>query len=332
MPHSSGGGSSGGGFHGGSGYHGSGSSSSSNYRPTYSRRYFPGAFCYVYYDRHHYPHTIYSSKEIGGYRPRFPSWLTYALLVLLLLGPIGLMLFTGFHNPKKLSTKYDTTIVIDDHADFLSDSEEQSLNITFQSFLDTTGITPAFISVSKETEHIYDLENYAYNQYVKKFDDEKHWLIVYAAYDDGRADWEFEGMQGNDTDTILPEKVGNKFNKTFVAGLNSGDSISIALNGAFDTITPHIMDQYYELDESMWIVIVVWAGLGTLMLVSTILNNVREYHLKDAVKVDKEPELKKCPYCDSPYYVGTIKKCPNCGAVLSEEDDFNTSESEISEF
>ena len=89
---------------------------------------------------------------------------------------------------------------------------------------------------SNQIQHIRNLSNnynnleeYAYSAYVNRFQDEKHWLIVYEELGDvsslpedmyrypssDEPEWQFWGMQGDDTDPILTAEVTEKFNAIF---------------------------------------------------------------------------------------------------------------------
>lgn len=317
MPHSSGGGFHGGGFHGG-GFHGgfhSGHSSGYNYHRA-SRFMFAGAHTYVYY--HHFrPHLIYSNAEPGTISTK-KSWACTIALFVALLIPLVILLTTSFHFPKKLSTNYDTKIVIEDDGKKLTDGEKTAVRNTFKSFQQTTGITPAFESTSLAVNMIwpYSLEDYAYSSYTTKFKDEKHWLIVYR----GGSNWAFEGMQGNDTDGILTKNVTKKFNKTFYTYLSNGTSVGNSLVKSFEAITPNIMDNSFCVDDDVVAPVSFWCAIAGVAFVCSIFSLINSYHMEKAVKVPSDSKLKKCPYCDTPYYTNTIKTCPQCGARLEDED------------
>ena len=331
MPHSSGGGSHGGGSHGGGGggfHHGGGYGRS--YIPPVSHHYYPGARCYIYYDRHHFPHTIYTARTDEQLNSN--PLVRLITMILVVIGPIILILLLGLHTPRRLATNYNTEIVIEDTAEVMNEQEEKDLKKTFQTFYDKTGITPAMLTITPETRRYGSLETYAYSQYINRFHDERHWLFVYYVDNDPEYyDWSFEGMQGNDTDVILYSQVTKKFNKTVTDNLMSEKGVSESFIAGFNKITPHIMNPYIYLDKALIVFMVVWGGVGALLIVSAVFDFNNAKQIKTAYKVDKA-ELTECPYCGASYYKGTIKQCLKCGAILSEEDDFNTSESEISEF
>lgn len=312
MPHSSGGGSIGGGFHSGS----SSSSSSASSR-RYSSRPFPGAICYVYYDRSYRPHLMYADDKPD--RNRKHPWLTYVFIGLFFLLPIFLFVFASYHHPSKLNTNYDTTIVIEDQNNVLSEEDENDLNIVFTSFLDKTGITPSFISVSNENVKSYSsLEDYAYESYINHFKDEKHWLIVYSSDKDTlKNNWAFEGMQGDYTDPILYTRVTKSFNKTLYVALSSeNNSICESLKLAFDEITPHILDQTFDVEWGVVMLCLLLLSADVGLLIIQIISDKNHKNMQKAIPLKGEPSLKVCPYCNNSYYAETVENCPKCGKAV----------------
>ena len=321
MPHSSGGGFHGGGFHGGGGgFHGGsgGHHGSSNYHPLFSYTHFPGAHTYIYYMCGR-PHLIYLSGTPRTSLKR--TWVSLIAKSILFIVPLLILLFTGIHVPNKLSTNYNTDIVIKADTSVLSDVERIELTKSFTTFLDKTGITPAFI-VNDDSSFFYtsDHERKAYREYVTNFRDEKHWLILYQPGND----WWFEGMQGDETDNILHTKVTQKFNKTLYNSLEDGKRIGDALVKSFDKITPHIMDVYYQVDEGGQAFGVIWSVIFLCLIGVDIYSivNLRRVQNAQAVPEDVKLTLSKCPYCDREYYKGTVKRCPHCGAVLDIDEMF----------
>lgn len=180
MPHSSGGGSHGGGSHHSSSSHSSSHRSSSgggSSRIRTSRTYFPGARRFVYY-RNGVPNYVYSDTDLskGPSKLRFLMLIFYVPFVLAAF----LMIFTSFGVPEKLKVDYNSQIVIQDDANVLGDTTK--LSDALEDFFNTTGISPAVMTVynSDWEDNYTNLEKYAYELYVNRFYDEKHWLIVYS--------------------------------------------------------------------------------------------------------------------------------------------------------
>ena len=322
MPHSSGGGHGGGGFHGGGSFHSGHSGGHSSYNNThintvrYSRVYFPGAYCYIYYDRHYRPHAFYSDSLKD--KQRIPNWKVIIGYAVLLLAPIIFLFAMSFHFPKMISDNYDSKIIIEDTADVLTDSEEESLKVTFQAFFDKTGIAPSFESINSYYGSYGSLEDYAYGSYLSKFKDEKHWLIVYSKIDE-RNKWEFEGMQGDQTDPVLTTYKTDIFNKSLHKALSNTDiTIYEAFNNTFTSFTDEVMKPYFYMEQSMIVFEIIWVAIFGFLIFSQVMDNVRLSHIKESTVVltEEEPKLEKCPYCDTPYYAYTIDRCPKCGGEV----------------
>lgn len=317
MPHSSGGGH-GGGFHGGGGFHSGshGHSSSSNDIRTvrYSRTYFTGAYCFIYYDRLFRPHTIYSDSLDD--QKRKPNWITILVYALMMLVPLIFIFFQCFHMPKMIKDDYNTKIIISDQAEVLSDEEEANLKVTFESFFDKTGITPSFVST--KGLYRYELEDFAYSFYVDNFKDEKHWLIAYSEINERSHKWFFEGMQGNDTDPVLTTYQTDKFNKALQKALaNMDNTVYQAFDKTFNDFSNEVMKPYFYMDIGMIVFTVIWVAMFGCLIALQVNTNIRLKHINESTAVmHEEPRLEKCPYCDTPYYAYSIETCPKCGGVV----------------
>lgn len=310
MPHSSGGGSSGGGTHSGSS-----SSGSSNSVRTYSSRPFPGATCYVYYV-HARPRVIYANQLPEASKGAVIFAIVFSIVFMLL--SIGFPIYFSYRHPTKLKTDYNTTIVIQDNNNVLSGEEIALLNTKFLEFFDTTGITPSLVTVDNTAYGSSSLEDYAYKWYVDNFTDEKHWLFVYASDSNApKTNWTFEGMQGNDTDSILYTYITNKFNKTLYNALsNEYTTVGEAFVNTFDEITPYIMDQGFHFEWQIILIGALMFGFSSYYLVSQIISLNRSKNIKKAVPINGSPALKVCPYCGNSYYAETVENCPKCGQAV----------------
>ena len=309
MPHSSGGGSHGGGFHGGS-HGGSHGSSGPSYRT--SRTYFAGSLMYVYYDRNYTSHKIYSNKnKIERNKPG-----KYLLFILIISVLIGALLFVNYRNPKKLSTSYNTNIVIEDTMDVLSSYEEEELNEAFERFLNKTGITPAFYSISNSS-YSGSLETVAYNKYVSRFNDEKHWLIVYSADSNTfKSNYHFEGMQGDDTDEILTYSIAKSFNKKVYNYLESSYYPGAAFVMAFNNLSNTIMDKGFVINWSTTLILALFIVLMIVCLSRMIYDDIIASKLRNANGVSPSAALLQCPHCGLEYFQGSMIRCVKCGAIL----------------
>ena len=188
MPSSHGGGF-GGGFSGGGGFHSSGSHSSGGAStPRFSNKAFPGATRYAYVN----PAGILCVFYYQGRPTRVKKSSITMLAVLLAFFIILSVVIPTLMMPRKLSEascKFSGSY-FSDNAGIVSYSQEDDLNAALAAFYEKTGVQPYLYTLKAEnfpskygsiTSH--SLEEYAYDLYEKKFNDEGHWLIVFVEYD-----------------------------------------------------------------------------------------------------------------------------------------------------
>ena len=250
-----------------------------------------------------------------------------------------LMIFTSFGIPEKLKVDYNSQIVIQDDANVLGDTTK--LSDALEDFFNTTGISPAVITVynSDWEDNYTDLEKYAYELYVNRFYDEKHWLIVYSQPkdpDDEFNNWYWEGMQGDDTDSIITSSVAYDFtNDLHKRLLVEGTKVNDAITDSFNALTPTVMKFRFEGETF---------GIGIFMLLFVCIHaffmvffrpDAKKYKGAKEVPLDDnyippqqtapQPQsvvMKQasCEYCGGVYTVGSCNVCPHCGAPIQPQD------------
>lgn len=328
MPHSSGGGSHSGGSHGGSSHSSSsGSRGSSGSSIRTSHTYFPGAYRYV---RYHDGGMDYVYSNDSSLNKSSRSKLS--LLLLLFYVPFiiaGIFMATqSVCVPRKMHMSYSPSVQVVDNTHYVSNEEQALVVDSAKSLYETTGVPICVVfdrNAVWETNY-NSLENYAYDLYVNRYDDEDHWLIVYT--DDGVdrqdvnnfSDWYFEGMQGDNTDPYLPERITSKFNGDLNRALtdksnSTGEAFAIAFtNMAENAGKPFI-------DFSMFPMAVVWNGFIAFHMFMMVFwdphKKYRNYAScgRDTDEIAKSKEV-RCSYCGGVYYKGTVTSCPHCGAPL----------------
>ena len=298
MPHSSGGGSHGGGSHGGS--HGS-----SNH---ISRSYFPGSRRY----RRHYSdgrldEYIYASRK--------PTKTTLSSVIIVIV-MAAFFLFAGTFGiageiPKKLRVKYKDAPVVIDEIEMIEDDRE--LVRVLNGFCDVTGICPVIITTYDEVwnRNYPDLESYAYDQYVDNYRDEQHFVIVYSLpmeqamdiYDgnDFVPDYQWEAIQGDETDPIITESYFKRFADRVQDKLEAGDDPGEAFGYAFkkgtdeaaNTLTPGNPSYLSHLFISFIPMLIIMA-----IFVPMIISSVKAY------RRDKDAEYEEVPFGEDDVVVG----------------------------
>ena len=218
-----------------------------------STRPYPGARRYSYYHRG-------EKKYIYSRRDPSQAFSPIRLLIGLVYLPFLFAIFTiaqPIFNAQ--FGKHDTAIVIKDEINVL---KSDALDPVLEPFLKKTNVTPAVITVSNETwqRNYSNLEDYAFDRYLAEFNDEMHWLIVYSQPKDAgnnvrETDWYWEGMQGNDTDSVLNEKVTSAFRYTFQQELEQNGDVTKALSKAFTAATEKAKKPNIFENMQFWFII-----------------------------------------------------------------------------
>jgi len=317
MPHSSGGGSHGGGGHGGhGGGHGGGGARSSS-RP------FTGAKRYVYYSGKK-PHIIYADYDVTKDSTSFALLIMGAVMFFIFGFTMLIPAAVAFFPPVKKTMEYDTEIIIEDRAQIISESEEDALMEELEEFRNKTGITPAFFTVNNEDweKEYKNLEKYSYDLYLDEFKDEKHWLIVYSepeAPDADFNDWYWEGMQGDNTDSILSRKKTEIFNKSFQKNLLKRDKYTVAqaLTESFDEFNKVVMERNKD-DWKISLVFGIMSLITNGVAVVFIVFGVRSKKQKKTAFECTDEVIRQatCEYCGGIYIVGHHNNCPHCQAQI----------------
>lgn len=314
MPHSSGGGSHGGGSHHSSSHHSSGSGGS---RTRVQRTPFAGARRYVIY-RNNAAEYIYSDHDLhSNSKARYLILLFYIPFIIAIFS----MLAGVISHPKKLKVDYTPSIMIDDYADVIPIEDQTKLMDSMMHFYQETGISPYVLTVNHDQWMPYydNLELFAYDRYVNLFEDEKHWLIVYSEpeYEDEYfLDWYFEGMQGDDTDPIITQRIANAFTDDLQEKLTDRTHYSVgqAIASVFDTYAVKAMETNVEFDQ------LVPAGamalfIGVHMFFMVFYNPDKKYANAVECKGEMVQEA-NCDYCGGVYVIGTVTSCPHCNGAI----------------
>ena len=341
MAHSSGGGSHGGGTHSGSHNHSHSHKSSSSggrhggtsFDPPVriSRRRFPGAREYVYYDRRGDYHYIYTDST-----PDAPDLAITVILSILIL-VIGLILVwfnmsIGLFVPQPINTSYyESGIYLESSLDIGNESVARD---AMQDMLEATGVSPAVevVDDSAWSANYTDLETFAFSEYYRLFDDESHWLIVISYPDetaaDGFVDWKWEGIIGDDCESVINEEKEDQFTLTMQKYLLRSEQTGLgdSLASAYDEFTASALTPQYDI---VFLVLSAVFALVTLLLIVLVIRKyIREKTCSKATKVPADATLQKCSHCGRPYVVGTTLICPGCGAPVSINESGNTAANE----
>ena len=326
MPHSSGGGSH------SSGSHSSGGSSSHSSGPsnhTY-KQYRPGCRTYVRYINNR-PTYIYSNYDVTK-KPSIFSTIFVLVFIIPYLFLSLIALFEGITTslipPSKLESNYSLyNTYVEDTIDIFAEEEEAKLSNELKDFYNITGVQPVLLTVDTSLLYNYSsAENYAYDLYLNTFErgDEDKWLLVYIT--DANSEWEdwyYEGMQGDNTSSIITETIGEKFTDRVVNNLTARSKMSIADSfiESFDYIESNgLMD--IEPSYEILLVSIVMLTFAVYTFYKAVIDPYVQYNKnKDYIECPKgKPIEDTCDYCNGVYVIGSVNSCPHCGATLPAHD------------
>lgn len=327
MPHSSGGGSHGGGsFHSSSSYHSS-SSSHTTYVEPFKRSYKPFPNCHTYY--YYRPdgiHYVYTNKNIEQETSK-PLSKTVKIILSFIISifVIGGLMFakSGINYvPNKLKTNENYGVI--DNANIIN--KETKIEKLLKDFKDETGISLIFETVNNENweNYYYYLEDYAYESYIKKFDDEKCWLIVYSEPvnpDSNFNNWYWEGMQGDDTDLIITNDVADKYSDYFQRQLLKGENVDTAFINSIEYLLTFIMAPRTNGGNIVGGSFFVIFGLIIFFAAYSHERKIKKrgYHDSELYEFKDGQVLKTCPHCGKEFLNTGFKTCPFCQEELEDE-------------
>lgn len=343
MPHSSGGGSSSGGFHSGSSYS---SSSSSRFSSSYdcdsderkvNVTYYPTKDTFGHIDKglkkYYYFHK--GNNVLSSIYVRDDDWtnhkkentisfiLTFLFIfaaVLIFLGVFivpMLVMIKPYSKATPLTIDYDSEIKIVDSIDIFSDDEEEYTMRQLKIFQDKTGITPIIVTVSTENwiDNFDSLERLAYNYYVSKYPDEKHWVIIYSQSKIDPSKWCWEGMQGNDTDPILLTYKTDEFNKDLQGNIEA-KGFNKAIGLSFARFSETVMETHYH--GIFFVILGIYISLA-LVFPFIVLFKGADYNCPSTFKAlliqykaYKEDEICQCEKCKKYFILRDYSECPYC--------------------
>ncbi len=340
MPHSGGGGShSGGGHHGGGHSSGHGGSGGSSVRV--SSTPFHGSHTYAIYDKYGHSRIVYSDSSnyhaemtkgqlIGG--NFFGAIFMLPGVCELIAIVVILASFFSFGVKKTTVPSYvDRTVYIYDTLDHVSLQEEERLLTALEDFRDKTGIIPAVEFTDEMYASDYtDLEAFAYNEYVVKFSDEYHLLILYSFGErndaTGFEEFRWESMWGDNLGKTAKTSDENYLADRIQTNLSRANGTGVA-----DAITTSFQEFYQHLNKTgikvepeklfVCLFLLIHGGVFFGAGLAVILGNTKKYKESQAkgestYKINGTPQTMACQYCGTTYYLGTIGNCKNCGAAL----------------
>ena len=309
MPSSSGGGFGGGGSFGG-GFHSSGGSHGSNGQPiqTISSRPFAGATRYSYINRHGMVCVFYSMGRPK--RMNMTSTLIFTgIFILVALLVAGFVI--GSIIPKKIPDRYceKTAINYIDNAGIVNQEE---IDNAFNAFYEQTGIQPFLYTLKAEnfpkqygSITTRSLEDFAYDLYLDKFNDEGHWLLVFIDFGNESPYFGWVDMAGDNTRNIISDSFFKKFQKDMQAKLNAtsktdtpaySQAISESITNSQDYAFTYTGEKIGQIIIIVLVCLVIIVVL-TLNIVKTVKNQLMVNGYLDCEKNNPDAIIKE----DTPF-------------------------------
>lgn len=306
MPHSSGGGhSSSGGHSSGGGHssshsssHHSSSYSSSDYssEPSYrtSKTYFAGSHRYGYSDKHHNIHYVYSDRDLVQTNATTKAKVSNILLVALVIVPMSIIVLIAAIKMISygLSVYYPKTeakymygalpdYMVKDTVGCVTDTDE--LTESLETFYNSVGIPVCVATIDwNDYKGSYSrLSDLAMAYYTRLYSDEKHFVFVYAV--NGKYTWEYEAVQGYDTDEVITEANFKKFQKDFESYMNSTNDFGTSLSTALNNASEYMSVGTVEVDDTfvgLYIVILTFLGIPDLMFILGAVDTAQKHKKK----------------------------------------------------
>lgn len=256
------------------------------------------------------------------------SFIVFAVMWIMMSLPVVIMSISDAFVSGPLSLDYDTKIVIDDEIGIVDNKAE--LIDAFEAFQEKTGVT--FGIVTRSPENVYmgnSYETQAFNCYVSRWDDERHWLIYYVGGSlDRTDDWHWELMCGDECTKILSTSVEDQFTSDFHRYLVANERYSFdkAVLAALNNINVQPGDVKTD-DFVLIITALIFPAFGIVILVAGIKTVIKSFSEEEKAKsraveinVDSPCQEVVCDYCNGVYIRHTCVECPHYGAPVKVDN------------
>lgn len=278
------------------------------------------------------PHYYYANRKVTpGAKATGIFHIIFSVIWLLMSLPFVIASISDIFVSGPLSLNYDTQIVIDDEIGIV-DSKAELIDV-FKSFQKKTSVTFSIVTRSPENAYMGNTyEKQAYNCYVSRWDDERHWLIYYVGSSLDRTDnWHWELICGDDCTKILSSSIEKKFTDDFHRYLVASERYSF--NEAVTTAINNIDVQpgTFNSDELIMLIpVLLFPAFGIFFLVIGIVSTTRrltdeEKAKRQAVEIGLDSVCQEavCGYCNGVYIKHTCVQCPHCGAPIKIDNATN---------
>lgn len=279
MPSSHGGGSGGSGGGGGRSFSSGGGSGRGGGPQFSTNKPFSGGTRYDYVDRRGVPRFFYfSGVPVPGGTRNTVVILSFAVAVIF----IFFVFLISSLVPKKLNSRQCIAagVYYEDTQGAIADAE--SFNSVMKAFYEKTGSEPFVYVLGKEefpssvygSLNKYTLEDFAYDEYLNRFDDEGHYMVVLVLSANGEYMW--LDMAGDDTGKIVTDEIFSEFQRDMQRYFSGGaENAGAALERSFENMTERVM----KLDSGNVKELLFISGFFLLfegILVAALLQSIKQ--------------------------------------------------------
>lgn len=243
------------------------------------------------------------------------------------------LFLSSIYIPKHLHYTTDNYAIVKDNIGVFSEADEDRLQASITNFYNQTHIPIEIITVynSEWLGEYNSLEEYAYDLYLDEFGfkNENNWLLVYSQPEgtvgDRNVNWFWHGMQGDNTDGILTERLTGIFNENVQSQLKKSSKYSIgdAFVNSIDLLTENTKKVYIEkITFFMSLGSLIFIFIHGYLMIFAGTTSKKEYeehqqYIKCPSSRYEATNEVKCEYCNGIYIKGTVTNCPYCGAAVS---------------
>ena len=287
---------------------------------------FTGCYNRSYYDRSGRLHSCYTSNKAFGTKSGWSFGIVFALIfitfhMLIMVGAFGF----GMINFGSKVSGDPARIFIEDHANVMTDNEEQEVLALLQDVYDASGMpVTVYTDDFSWKEHYDSLEVYSEELYYKIGYDEDAMIILFTVDNkDGFYDWEYDMYCGDDTTKCLSDNTFDKLLNHFQKGMakqNLAQGLDYAWNSVMGDLAKTTVN--WSMLPVILFLLMFYGIFYIAILGSTVKQNAAyRYFKENPEKLSNNPMVlySECPSCGASNAMQE-EVCPYCGTLLKISD------------
>lgn len=291
-----------------------------------STRPFVGCYNRSYYDRSGRLHSYYTSDENFG---TTSAWNLGTIVALIFITCHMLIMIAGFSSTLitfggKVSGDPDR-IYIEDHANVLTDEEEQDVLKLLKDVYEASGMpVTVYTDNFSWKDHYNSLELYSEELYYRIGFEEDAMIILFTVDQrDGFYDWEYDMYCGDDTIKCLSDDAFDELLDNFQKGM-ANQNLAKALDYAWTSVMDDLAKTKVAWSQvPILLFILLFYGIFYLAILggSKKKNDAYKYFKNNPEKLSNRPMTlySECPNCGASN-TAQEEVCPYCGSLLKISD------------